>query len=124
MSKKYTESTFESAIEHCLINEEGYIKTNPETFDRQRCLDPIVFIPFIKETQPKEWEYLENIQKEKAEETLISDLIRALDSEHEGCIKVLRHGFKCFGKLFRVAYFAPASSMNPETQRLYKENRL
>jgi prophage antirepressor-like protein len=30
-----------------------------------------------------EWEYLKNIQKEKAEETLISDLICALDSEHE-----------------------------------------
>jgi prophage antirepressor-like protein len=29
-----------------------------------------------------EWEYLKNIQKEKAEETLISDLICALDSEH------------------------------------------
>ena len=37
---------------------------------------------------------------------------------------VLRHGFKCFGKLFRVAYFAPASGLNPETQRLYAANRL
>jgi len=37
---------------------------------------------------------------------------------------VLRHGFKCFGKLFRVAYFAPASGMNPDTQKLYAANRL
>jgi type I restriction enzyme R subunit len=36
---------------------------------------------------------------------------------------VLRHGFKCFGKLFRAAYFAPASRLNPETQRLFAANR-
>jgi type I restriction enzyme R subunit len=124
VSKIHTEATFEAVIEHYLITEGGYIRGNPETFDRHRCLDPTVLIPFIKKTQPKEWEYLTNIQKERAEETLISDLVRALDSEHEGCLKVLRHGFKCFGKLFRVAYFAPASGMNPETQRLYEANRL
>ena len=37
---------------------------------------------------------------------------------------MLRHGFKCFGKLFRVAYFAPASGMNPDTQALYQANDL
>lgn len=121
---QYNEKAFESAIEEHLLQSKEYIKGNPENFDRQRCIDPTVLIPFIQKTQPKEWEYLETIQKEKAEETLLSDLTRALDSEHEGCLKVLRHGFKSFGKLFRVAYFAPASSMNPETQRLYKENKL
>ncbi|MCG7849638.1 MAG: type I restriction enzyme HsdR N-terminal domain-containing protein, partial [ANME-2 cluster archaeon] len=121
---QHNEKAFESAIEDYLLTKSGYTKASSESFDRQRCLDPTILIPFIQETQPKEWEYLKNIQKEKAEETLISDLTRALDSEHEGCIKVLRHGFKCFGKLFRVAYFAPASRMNPETQRLYKENKL
>ncbi len=39
-------------------------------------------------------------------------------------LNVLRHGFKCFGKRLRVAYFAPASGMNPETKALYEANRL
>lgn len=39
-------------------------------------------------------------------------------------MSVLRHGFKCFGKLFRAAYFASVSGMNPETERLYAANRL
>jgi len=64
------------------------------------------------------------LQKDKAEETLLDDLCRALDSPYEGCLSVLRHGFKCFGKLFRVAYFAPASGLNPDTQKLYDANRL
>jgi type I restriction enzyme R subunit len=72
MSKTYTEEKFESAIEHNLIKAGGYIKTNPETFDRQLCLDPTILLPFIQKTQPKEWEYLKNIQKEKAEETFMT----------------------------------------------------
>ena len=99
-------------------------KGNKDAFDPERGLDPTVLLAFIQETQPKEWEYLKNLQKEKAENILLDDLCRALDSEHEGCLNVLRHGFKCFGKQFHVAYFAPASGLNPETQRLYAANRL
>mgnify|MGYP001598322154 CR=1 FL=1 len=68
--------------------------------------------------------YLQNVQKDKAETSLLDALCDALDSDAEGCLKVLRHGFKCFGKLFRAAYFAPASGMNPETKALYAANRL
>lgn len=124
MPVDYTEHAFETAIEHHLTTAGGLEKGDPEAFDRNRALDPTVLISFIRETQPKEWEYLQNIQKEKAEETLLEDLCKALDSKHEGCLKVLRHGFKCFGKLFRVAYFAPASGLNPEIQKLYTANRL
>ena len=105
MPTDHTEKAFETAIEFHLLEKGGYIKGNPETFDRARAIDPCVLISFIKETQPKEWQYLENLQGEKAEETLIADLCKALDSKHEGCLKVLRHGFKCFGKLFSVKSF-------------------
>jgi hypothetical protein len=39
-------------------------------------------------------QYLYDLQGAKAAETLLGDLCRALDSEHEGCLKVLRHGFQ------------------------------
>lgn len=124
MPTDHTEKAFETAIEYHLLKNSGYLNGNPDTFDRLRAIDPTVLIPFIQETQPNEWEYLTKIQKEKAEETLLEDLCKALDSKHEGCLKILRHGFKCFGKLFRVAYFAPASGLNPEIQKLYSANRL
>ncbi len=124
MPKQHTELAFETAIEHYLTTAGGYEKGDREAFDSERGLFPADVIAFIQKTQPKEWEYLANIQKDKAEETLLDDLCRALNSEHEGCLSVLRHGFKCFGKLFRVAYFAPASGMNPDTQKLYAANRL
>jgi len=124
MPVDYKEIAFESAIEDHLLKKGGYTKGDPDTFDKQLCLDPTVLLSFIKETQPEEWAYLVNIQKGNAEETLNESLCRALNSEYEGCLTVLRHGFKCYGKLFRVAYFQPASGLNPETQKLYAANRL
>ncbi len=124
MPGQHTEYAFETAIEQHLTKAGGYEIRDPDSFSPERGLFPQDVISFIRETQPDEWEYLAGLQKEKAEETLLDDLCRALNSEHEGCLSVLRHGFKSFGKLFRVACFAPASGLNPETQKLYAANRL
>ena len=120
----HREVAFEFAVENYLLTTAGYTSRKSSTFDKQRCLDPTLLMSFIKETQPEEWAYLVNIKKDRAEETLLESLCHALNSEYEGCLMVLRHGFKCYGKPFRVAYFKPASGLNPETQRLYDANRL
>ncbi len=124
MPGQYTEHAFENAIEECLVSVGGYVGGEAESFDLERALFPREVLAFIQETQPKEWTYLADVQKDKAAETLLDDLCRALNSEHEGCLSVLRHGFKCFGKRFHVAWFAPASGLNPDTERLYAANRL
>ncbi len=121
---KYDEAAFESAIEIYLTEQGGFVKRSNAQFDRDFCLDTQVFTDFVKTTQPKEWDYLSNIHKGSTQSVLIEDLVRALNSEHEGCLDVLRHGFKCYGKLIHAAYFAPASGMNPETKRLYDANIL
>jgi type I restriction enzyme R subunit len=120
----HTEKNFETAIEQHLVNKAGYGRANPENFNRDVGIDTCILLNFINETQPKEWQYLKKILKGKADETLIGECCNALNSEHDGCLKVLRHGFKCYGKNFRVAYFAPASGMNPDTKRLYQANLL
>ena len=124
MVNNIKEIAFEEAIEQHLLDKGGYIKGNRDQFDPIRGIDPKVLTDFIKETQIKEWEVLHKLHKDKTEEVLIEDLCKALNSEYEGCLKVLRHGFKCFGKLFRVAYFAPASGLNPDTQKLYSLNKV
>lgn len=124
MTSQHTEAVFESAIEASLLDAGGYRAGDDAAFDKSRALFPADVLAFIKATQSKQWEYLEKLQGAMAQETLLHDLCRALDSEHEGCLSVLRHGFKCFGKQFRVAYFAPASGMNPDTQALYNANDL
>ena len=123
MPINHREIAFESAVENHLI-ENGYNLGHKESFNQDLCINPSEFFSFIKETQPKEINYLQSILKNKAEEVLLESLCNALNSEYEGCLMVLRHGFKCYGKLFHAAYFKPASGLNPETQKLYDANRL
>ena len=122
MPVDHREIAFESAIESSLLNEGGYCKASPNNFDRERALDPSILFPFVKETQPKQWDYLEKTIKENAEDVFLDSLCKAMDSQ--GSLDILRHGFKCYGKSFRIAYFAPASSMNPELKKNYEANRL
>lgn len=122
MPLDHREIAFEAAIEDSLLTSGGYIKADPASFDREQCLDPTILIPFIQETQPKEWQYLENSVKANAATVLLDDLCKNMDSQ--GSLNVLRHGFKCYGKLFRAAYFAPASGMNPDLKKAYDANRL
>ena len=121
---KYSEATFETGIEQYLTEQGGFTKRSNTNFDREDCLDKGAFVSFVMKTQPDEWKYLSSIHKGNTEKVLIEDLLHSLYSEYEGCLSVLRHGFKCFGKTFRAAYFAPASGMNPDTKRLYDESIL
>ncbi len=124
MPGTHTEAAFESALEDRLLSTGGYVRGDRAAYDAQRALFPDDVIGFIETTQPDEWVYLQNLQGAEARSVLLDDLCRALNSDHEGCLKVLRHGFKCFGKIFRVAQFAPASGLNPEIQEKYEANRL
>ena len=42
----------------------------------------------------------------------------------KGTLHVLRHGFKCYGKTLRMAWFRPNTRMNPEAAESYARNRL
>lgn len=122
MPVDHKEKAFESAIEYHLITAAGYKKAEQAYFDQDRSLDPTQFIPFLKDTQPKTWEKLEKLLGKRTEETVLDDLVKAMDSR--GSLDVLRHGFKCYGEPIKVAYFRPATRMNPDDLALYEKNRL
>ncbi|MCW3989817.1 MAG: type I restriction endonuclease [Candidatus Bathyarchaeota archaeon] len=124
MPTDHKEVAFESAIEDYLVNKASYSICNKKEFDQTRGIFPNLVLSFIQSTQNDEWNYLVNILNDKAGDTLLDNLCRALDSDYEGCLNVLRHGFKCYGKKFRMAYFAPASDLNPETLTKYNANIL
>ena len=50
---------------------------------------------------------------------LIDALVKELDLK--GTLHVLRHGFKFYGKTFRLAYFKPAHGLNDEVLALYAQ---
>ena len=118
----HTETDFERAIEHGLVQTKRYTKGDPRTYDAARALFPDDVIAFIRASQPARWEQLEAMLKDRTTATVLDSLTKELTSK--GALGVLRHGFKCYGKTLRLAYFQPNSGMNPEATARYAANRL
>lgn len=118
----HTETDFERAIEYGLIQHDRYRKGDPRAFDPATALFPDDVIAFIRDSQPSRWDQLEAMLKDRTAATIIDSLTKELASK--GTLGVLRHGFKCYGKTLRLAYFRPNSGMNPEARARYAANRL
>jgi type I restriction enzyme R subunit len=90
-------------------------------FDRDRAMFPETVLAFIRATQFKEWKALEALHGEKTGAQILTDLTKWMD--REGSLATLRHGFKCYGKTLRVAFFKAAHALNPELDARYAANR-
>src|SRR5205823_3889764 len=93
-----------------------------QSWDVKLALFPGEVVAFLKETQPKLWGAMETLHGEGLESLLIETLAKELDLK--GALHVLRHGFKFYGKTFRLAYFKPAHGLNYDVLELYKKNAL
>jgi type I restriction enzyme R subunit len=119
---KHTEAAFESAIEASLVAHGGYTSIPSSGYDEARALFPAEVIWFLQDTQKTRWNQLNDMLGERTEATVLDSLVKELADK--GTLHVLRHGFKCYGKTLRLAYFPPNTSMNPEAKDLYDSNRL
>jgi type I restriction enzyme, R subunit len=117
----HTETDFESAIESHLL-QHGYLKLNSKAFDIDRVIFPATAIEFIQQTQPQEWARLEQLHGDNTADRILSDLCKWLDTY--GSLQILRHGFKCYGRTLRIAYFKAAHNLNPELERQYQANQV
>src|SRR5262249_9163940 len=68
------------------------------------------------------WDKLETLHGAKTGERIIQDLCNWMDTH--GSLATLRHGFKCYGRTMRVAYFKAAHELNPELEAQHAANRL
>ena len=118
----HTERAFEMAIEVGLTSSGGYETRSPSAFDEAFALFPDDVSGFLRDSQPAKWEALEALLGPNAASTVLDSLSKEL--ELKGTLHVLRHGFKCYGKTFRMAYFRPNTRMNPEAAENYAKNRL
>ena len=118
----HTERDFETAIEAELTSSGGYLKRSPNDFDEALALFPDDVCGFLKDSQPAKWKALEALLGPKTAATVLDNLSREL--ELKGTLHILRHGFKCYGKTFRMAWFRPNTTMNSEAAENYARNRL
>ncbi len=122
MSGQTTERTFETYVEEILLTQGGWkVGTNAE-WDKEQALFPAQVFAFLQDTQPKLWEQMKAQHGGELEAFLLTTLVKEL--EVKGSLFVLRHGFKFYGKTFRLAYFKPAHGANYEVLEWFGKNRL
>ena len=119
--KSTDEAAFETVVESHLLGH-GYVAVPSTDFDRERAIFPASALAFIRETQPKDWARLEALLGQDTESQVLGDLCRWMDTH--GSLATLRHGFKCYGRTLRTAYFRAAHELNPELDARYDANRL
>ena len=116
----HTEAAFETVAEAYLLAH-GHQKITTG-YDAERAIFPNEAIQFVQTTQPKEWSRLESLLGDKTSEQLLTDLCKWMNTY--GVLHTLRHGFKCYGRTLRIAYFKAAHGLNPDLENKYAANRL
>jgi len=116
----YKEQDFEEHIEQYLLKS-GYQKRYSEDYNKDLCLIPDEVIQFIQSSQPKEYEKLQKQYGADTSDKLCYRLAKEISQK--GTLQILRKGIKDRGAKFSLAYYKPSSGMNPEHQKLYKQNR-
>ncbi len=115
-----SEKNFEEAIESALVVAGKYVQGSPDDYDRAACWLPRTVLDFIYATQPREWDKLKKQYGKDTEERFFKRLIAEI--EKRGTLDVLRKGIKDSGSTLKLAYFRPATQLNPDVQRLYEGN--
>ena len=116
-----TEKAFETYLEQ-MLTEGGWQPGTHAEWDKARALFPARVFAFIEATQPMLWAEMAAQHGSNLQPMLLDALVKELDIK--GSLHVLRHGFKFYGKLFRLAYFKPAHALSPDVLALYAQNQL
>ena len=117
----HTEATFETAITETLVSN-GYRLGKPTEYDKTLGFNKTELLEFLRTTQPKEWDKISGIHHEQVDTKLLARIAKEIDLR--GCLDVIRKGFTDYGVHFKLAYFRPETSFNPEVQERYDKNIL
>lgn len=117
-----TENTFETALVQSLTEQGGYTQGNAADYSPELGMFKYDVIKFLQESQPKRWEKIAAIHGADADNRVIQRLYKELDLR--GSLDVLRNGFVDYGVRFQMAFFQPASGLNPDAVDLYNKNNL
>ena len=112
------EAAFESYVETLLLGGGvGWQPGNLGDWDIENALFPAEVCAFIEDSQPRLWQQMQTLHGANLNSMLIDGLTKELDLK--GSLQVLRHGFRFYGKTFRLAYFKPAHGLSYEVLDLY-----
>ena len=120
----HKEEAFELHFYNHLIKNQGYIERKDINYFPELAIDQEILINFIKETQPKTWELINDKFGSNTEQTFCKEIDRVLNNNVD-VIKLLRDGIQfTWGAHVKLCYFKPASKLNPNLEKLYNSNKL
>lgn len=117
---KVLEIGMEEQIEEHLMKFNGFRSRKQENFNKDLCLDSVLVLEFIKNTQIDEWNKLKNQYGTQLKEKLLQRLSDEIGNR--GVLDVLRKGIKDRGAKFKLFYHLPATRMNEPYKKLYEGN--
>ncbi|HAX37593.1 MAG: restriction endonuclease subunit R [Spirochaetes bacterium GWB1_60_80] len=119
--KATIEMAFEAYIQETLVRGGWNSGSNLE-WDKARALFPNQVISFIQATQSDLWAQMEKLHGAELAVKLLETLLKERDAK--GTLHIVRHGFKFYGKTFKLAYFKPAHGLVKETLELFAQNQI
>lgn len=119
--KATTEKAFEAYIQETMSGR-GWIPGSAQAWDKQKAIFPEYIIAFIQATQGELWAQMEKLHGSELAAKLLETLVKERDTK--STLHIIRHGFKFYGKTFRLAYFKPSHGLVKETLEQFAKNQL
>ena len=114
------EIKLEEKIEKYLVSKGGYTIGDPTAYDTLKGYNPKSLIEFIKTTQAKKWNKLNEIKGPNTVDYFCNMVEKEI--KEFGLLSTLRGKIKLFGMEFRLIYFKPETDINPDLIELYNHN--
>lgn len=112
---------FEEFIEGQLGKLHAYRVRVASTYDKELCMDKELVLEFVEKTQPDAWKKL---GEQYGEENVAERFLARLDSEisSRGLLSVFREGIVDRGLAFKLAFWKPQNTLNPDAWKDYQNN--
>lgn len=114
------EIKLEEKIEKYLTTKGGYVVGDPTAYDTLKGYNPKSLIEFIKTTQAKNWNRLNEIHGDTTTEYFCNMVEKEI--KEFGLLATLRGKIKLNGMEFKLIYFKPETDINPDLIDLYNHN--
>lgn len=112
---------FEEFIEGELIKLHEYRSRVASSYDKELCMDKELLLEFVQESQPNSWKKL---VEQYGEQNIKERFFNRLDSEisSRGLLSVFREGIVDRGVTFKLAFWKPQNTLNPDAWADYQNN--
>ncbi|SMP12417.1 MULTISPECIES: type I restriction endonuclease subunit R [Chryseobacterium] len=123
MARGTRELDFEAHFVQVLVDSGEYTEKTSAVYNKNLCLIEEDVITFVKETQPQEYQKLQDQYHSDTDRKIVENLAKSINTNKT--LQVLREGtMKDRGVKLQMAYFKPNHNRTPEHLANYTKNRI